>query len=364
MTLIRFSQFAASLMLLAVATLAQAERIKDISSIAGVRENELIGYGLVVGLNGTGDTKTPFSEQSLKSMLAKFGINMAADTQTNSKNIAAVAVTAKLPPFAKPGQKVDVTISSLGNAKSLKGGQLLLTPLKGADGNTYALAQGTLLVGGLDDTNTDGSRITVNNPSNGRIPNGGSIERALQTGFDQGNSIFLQVHQEDFTTTTRMVKAINDLLGEGVAYAQDGSSVRVRAPMDPNQRVAFISVLENIQVDPAKAPAKIIVNAKTGTVVISEDVRVSPAAVTHGGLSLNIKATGELDFGQPNRPSNSTSTDPNVPPQGRMFALDQGVSLNEIVKAINKVGAAPSDIVAILESLKQLGALHADLIIL
>lgn len=337
------------------ATVLYAERIKDLASVQGVRENELVGYGLVVGLNATGDNKAPFSEQSLKSMLAKFGINVPAGVDTKSKNIAAVAVTAKLPPFAKPGQKVDVTVSSLGNAKSLQGGQLLMTPLKGMDGNIYAVAQGNLLVGGLDQTGADGSQITINIPSNGRIPNGAMIEQSVPGNFLSSNTILFHLHTPDFTTATRMVNAMNDFLGEGSAKAMDGSSIQVIAPMDASQRVAFLSVMENLEVQPAEAPARVIVNSRTGTVIIGQDVTVSPAAITHGNLSVNIAPDGQLQMGD---------AEPEQAPDNADGDNKRGISLNKIVQSMNKVGAAPSDIVAILESLKQAGALHADIIVL
>ncbi|MDX1353662.1 MAG: flagellar basal body P-ring protein FlgI, partial [Thiomicrorhabdus sp.] len=238
-----------------------AERVKDIANVAGVRSNQLVGYGLVVGLNGSGD-KTPFAEQSLLSMLNKFGIKVPAGVKTNAKNIAAVAVHAELPAFAKSGQKIDITVSSLGNAKSLRGGTLLLTPLKGVDGNVYALGQGNLVVGGLDASGADGSRITINVPSVGRIPDGAMVERTVNTGFELGNTITLNLKDADFTTASNLVNAINDKLGAGTASAIDGESVEVMAPRLPNQRVAFLSILENIEVTPGQSAAKIIVNSR------------------------------------------------------------------------------------------------------
>ena len=348
--------------------ISYAERVKDIAEVAGVRANHLVGYGLVVGLNGSGD-KTPFAEQSLLSMLNKFGIKVPAGVKTNSKNIAAVAVHADLPAFAKSGQKIDVTVSSLGNAKSLRGGTLLLTPLKGVDGNVYALAQGNLVVGGLDASGADGSRITINVPSVGRIPDGGMVERTVNTGFDMGNTITLNLKNADFTTATNMVNAINEKLGAGTASALDAESVEVMAPRLPNQRVAFLSVLENIEVTPGEEPARIIVNSRTGTVVIGQNVRVSPAAVTHGGLT--VKISEEKEVAQPNP---FAGGDTQVTPDsvvdiqkdgtGRMFKFPRGASLNDIVQAVNKVGAAPGDLVAILEALKQSGSLKADLMII
>ncbi|VAW49247.1 Flagellar P-ring protein FlgI [hydrothermal vent metagenome] len=345
-----------------------AERIKDIANVGGVRANHLVGYGLVVGLTGSGD-KTPFAEQSLLSMLNKFGIHMPPGVKTKSKNVAAVAVHAELPAFAKPGQKIDITISSLGNAKSLRGGTLLLTPLKGVDGNVYAIGQGNLVVGGLDASGADGSRITINVPSVGRIPNGAMVERTVNTGFELGNTIKLNLKSSDFTTATNMVNAINKVLGEGAAIALDGNTVEVMAPRQPNQRVSFLSVLENIEVVSGRSAAKIIVNSRTGTVVIGQNVRVSPAAVTHG--SLIVKITETVNVVQPNAFAGGTTAvtpdtvvDVQTNGDGHMFKFPKGVSLDDIVQAVNKVGAAPGDLVAILEALKQAGALKAELIII
>ncbi|MEA1987855.1 MAG: flagellar basal body P-ring protein FlgI [Pseudomonadota bacterium] len=345
-----------------------AERVKDIADVGGVRTNQLVGYGLVVGLNGSGD-KTPFAEQSLLSMLNKFGIKVPAGVKTNSKNIAAVAVHAELPAFAKSGQKIDITVSSLGNAKSLRGGTLLLTPLKGVDGNVYALGQGNLVVGGLDASGADGSRITINVPSVGRIPDGAMVERTVNTGFDLGNTITLNLKDADFTTATNLVNAINDHLGAGTANALDGESIEVMAPRLPNQRVAFLSVLENIEVVTGQGAARIIVNSRTGTVVIGQNVTVSPAAVTHGGLTVKISESDEASQPNPFAGGNTAVTpnsvvDVTTSGTGRMFKFPKGVSLNDIVQAVNKVGAAPGDLVAILEALKQSGALKADLMII
>ncbi len=355
------------LLLWAVSMQAYAERIKDLAFVSGVRSNHLVGYGLVVGLNGSGD-KTPFAEQSLKSMLKKFGIHLPPDLKTNSKNIAAVAVHADLPAFAKPGQKIDVTVSSLGNAKSLRGGTLLMTPLKGIDGQVYAIAQGSLLVSGLDASGADGSRITINVPSVGRIPDGAMVERSVPTGFDRGNTITLNLKQPDFTTASRMVSAINKMFGEGTARALDAESVEVRAPRLRNQRVSFLSMLENIEVDPDDGPARIIVNSRTGTVVISKTVRVKPAAVSHGNLTVRI--TENPTVSQPNPlAGGETQVTPESAiaiEQGnkRMFKFAPGVNLDEIVQAVNKVGVSPSDLVAILEALKQVGALQAELMVI
>ena len=360
-----------ALCLLLACGAVQAERIKDLASIQGVRSNQLIGYGLVVGLNGTGDqtTQTPFTLQTFNNMLAQFGIKVPANSgNVQLKNVAAVSIHAELPPFAKPGQVLDVTISSIGNAKSLRGGSLLMTPLKGIDGNVYAIAQGNLVVGGFDASGSDGSRITVNVPSAGRIPAGATVERPVPSGFDQGNSLTLNLNRPDFTTAKNIVDQINGLLGPGVAQAIDGGSIRVSAPLDPNQRVDYLAVLENIQIEAGQAAAKVIINSRTGTIVIGQNVRVQPAAVTHGSLTVTI--TEDPIVSQPEALSGGQTA---VVPRSQvdaeqeakpMFKFGPGTTLDEIVRAVNQVGAAPSDLMAILEALKQAGALQADLIVI
>ena len=350
---------------------AQAERLKDLVSIQGVRSNQLIGYGLVVGLNGSGDqtTQTPFTLQTFNNMLSQFGIKVPPGTgNVQLKNVAAVSVHADLPAFAKPGQTLDVTISSIGNAKSLRGGSLLMTPLKGIDGNVYAVAQGNLVVGGFDASGGDGSRITVNVPSAGRIPAGATVERPVPSGFDQGNSLTLNLNRADFTTAKHVVDQINNLLGPGVAQAIDGGSIRVSAPLDPSQRVDYLSMLENLEIEAGQAAAKVIINSRTGTIVIGQNVKVQPAAVTHGSLTVTI--TEDPIVSQPDAFSGGQTA---VVPRSRvnaeqeakpMFKFGPGTSLDEIVRAVNQVGAAPSDLMAILEALKQAGALQADLIVI
>jgi flagellar P-ring protein precursor FlgI len=346
---------------------AHSERIKDLAGIAGVRSNQLVGYGLVVGLNKSGD-KTKFTGQSLRSMMARLGINLPAGVDPKSKNIAAVAVHADLPAFAKPGQMIDVTVSSIGDAKSLRGGSLLMTPLKGADGQVYAIAQGNLVVGGLSAAGADGSSITVNNPSVGRIAGGASVERSVPSPFAQHNELIFNLHSSDFTTANRMVEAINKVLGANTAKAMDATSVRVGAPRDVSQRVTYVSMIENINVSPDDAPARIIVNSRTGTVVINNKVRVQPVAISHGSLTVTISENPQVS--QPNalaagqtvvNPQSDIQVEEEKP---HMFVFNPGVSLNEIVDAVNKVGAAPSDLVAILEALKAAGALRAELIII
>lgn len=356
-----------TLFFLLMSGLVQAERIKDLASIAGVRSNQLIGYGLVVGLDGTGD-KTKFTGQSLRNLLVEMGINIPPGTDPKSKNVAAVSVHADLPPFVKPGQEIDITVSSLGDAKSLRGGSLLMTPLKGADGNIYAMAQGNLVVGGFGADAGDGSRVTVNIPSAGRVPNGATVERTVKNAFNVGDHIILNLHSPDFTTASRLSDAINHTLGKGTANSMDASSIKVNAPRDPNQRVPFLSLIENLELNPGEAPARVVVNSRSGTVVIGQHVRVSPAAVTHGNLSVTISADAEVS--QPNPFSQGqTVITPNFDIEiseedSRMFVFDPGVSLDEIVRAVNQVGAAPGDLVAILEALKQAGALRADLVVI
>lgn len=352
------------------APVAQAARVKDIASVAGVRSNQLIGYGLVVGLNGSGDkvNSSPYTEQSLRSMLTQLGVVVPAGTSLNPKNVAAVTIHADLPPFAKPGQKIDVTVSSIGDAKSLRGGSLLMSPLKGADGKVYAVAQGNLVVGGLSASGADGSSITVNIPSVGRIPNGASVERMVATPFSRNNFLVLNLNRSDFTTARRVVESINQAIGPNAAKAIDATSIRVDSPIDPAQRVSFVSLLENLEVDPGEAPARVVVNSRTGTVVISSEVRVSPAAVSHGNLTVTISEDQQVS--QPNALAAGTttvvpSTQVEVKESGsRMFLFNTGVTLDEVVRAVNQVGAAPSDLVAILEALKEAGSLRAELIVI
>ena len=361
------------LILMSTALLPQpshAERIKDLASIAGVRDNQLLGYGLVVGLNGTGDKtgQTPFTLQSLKSMLAQYGVTIPRNLNPQVKNVAAVSIQATLPPFVKPGQRIDVTVSSLGNAKSLRGGSLLMSPLKGADGQVYAIAQGELVVGGLDADGGDGSSIVINIPSVGRIPNGATVERVVNNAFNLTDQLVLNLHTPDFTTAQNLEKVINGKLGAGAAKAIDAVSIKIAAPRDPNQRVSLMSVIENMEVTPGDAPARIVVNSRTGTVVIGSHVTVMPAAVSHGSLTVSITADPIVS-----QPEGFSKGETKVVPRSNidvsqeashMFKFNRGVTLNEIVQAINQVGAAPGDLVAILEALKQAGALRAQLIII
>ncbi len=352
---------------------AHAERIKDLATVSGVRSNQLVGYGLVVGLDGTGDqtTQTPFTIQSITNMLAKFGVPIPASVSANAmlKNVAAVMVTADLPAFSKAGQTIDVTVASIGNASSLRGGSLLMTPMRGVDGQVYAFAQGSMVVSGFGISGKDGSKILVNVPSAGRIPNGASVEREVPVKFGGDGHLVFNLNTPDFTTASRVVNAINKILGAGTADALDAVSIRVAAPADANQRTAYLATLEAIDVEPGDPPARVIINSRTGTVVISSHVRVMAAAVAHGSLSVTI--TEREQVSQPN--SFTQGTTATVTPKStinvkegdaRMFVFQAGVNLDEIVRAVNQVGAAPSDLVAILEALQQAGALRAEMIVI
>jgi flagellar P-ring protein precursor FlgI len=350
---------------------ARADRIKDLAAVAGVRQNQLVGYGLVVGLDGTGDqtTQAPFTTQSLISMLERLGVSIPPGTNLQLKNIAAVAVHTDLPAFAKSGQRIDVTVSSIANAKSLRGGTLLITPLKGLDGQVYAMAQGNLAVGGLGLSGEDGSRISINVPSVGRIPNGATVEREVTTVIGDAELLTLNLHRPDFTTSTRLAETINGLLGAGTAQARDPMSVQVRAPATQADRISLISTLENLEVTPGEAAARVIVNSRTGTVVINASVHVSPAAVSHGSLVVSITEDFDVSQPQPFSENGDTVVTPEsnisvTQGENRMFVFRPGVELNDIVQAVNQVGAAPGDLVAILEALREAGALRAELIVI
>ena len=363
------SSFAGSLPL-------QADRLKDLTSIAGVRSNQLVGYGLVVGLAGTGDGNAALTQQSMQSMISQFGVVTSA-ANMNGKNAAAVIITAELPPFTKPGHKLDIVVSTVGPAKSLRGGTLLMTPLLGADGEAYAVAQGNLMVGGLGVAGGDGSSLTVNVPTVGRIPGGASVEKMIDTQFLDNANVLLNLHQGDFSTTNRVAEAINDVFGDGVAVPLDSTTVKVRAPIDPVQKVSFVSLLENIEVEPARPRAKVVINARTGTIVIGGDVRVSAAAVTHGSLMVRVKedknvtqtqAMAVADGIATTAPGEAVETaDTTITAEeeiARAFVFDPGVELSSIVDALNAVGGTPSDLVAILEALREAGSLRAELIVI
>ena len=355
---------------------ALADRLKDLTSIAGVRTNQLVGYGVVVGLAGTGDGSSGLTLQSLQSMVSQFGLVTDAANLT-AKNAAAVMVTAEMPAFMKPGQKMDVTVSTVGGAKSLRGGMLLMTPLLGADGETYAIAQGSLVVGGLGVTGNDGSSVIVNVPTVGRIPRGASIERMVETPFQSTDNVLLNLHQGDFSTAMRLAEAVNEVFGPEVATPLDASTVKIRAPLDPSQKVSFISLLENIEIEPARPAAKVIVNSRTGTIVIGGDVRVTPSVVTHGSLTVRInedpQVTPTTNVAQNAQGAVVTPGQPVVTDDSeivieeepaRAFIFDPGVELSDVVDAINGVGASPADLVVILEALREAGALRAEIIVI
>jgi len=356
-----------------------ADRIKDLTSVAAMRSNQLIGYGLVVGLNGSGDgADVSFTAQSMKTLLNRLGVSLEgplSDFETASssgkidiKNTAAVMVTAELPGFAKPGQKIDVTVSAIGKASNLRGGTLLLTSLRGVDGEIYAISQGSLAATGIDATAAAGSKVVIGVPTSARIPQGATVERIVDNPFDKAERVILNVRDSDFTTTTAIVNVINNRFGADVARAMDGVTVSLQAPQDLTQRVAFMSMVENMDVMPGEPSARVVVNARTGTVVISRNVRVTAAAVSHGTISVSVAVTNEIS--QPGAFSGGTTaavqnadvavSEPNKP----MFMFNPGVDLRQIVDAVNQVGATPSALIAILEALKSAGSLRADLLVI
>ncbi|MBL8384910.1 MAG: flagellar basal body P-ring protein FlgI [Burkholderiales bacterium] len=351
----------------ALAPPARAERIKDIASVQGVRANQLIGYGLVVGLDGTGDqtTQTPFTVQSIAAMLAQMGVNLPPGTNLQLRNVAAVMVTAQLPAFAQPGQPLDVTVSSMGNAKSLRGGTLLLTPLKGADGQIYAMSQGNVVVAGAGES-AGGSKAQINHLAAGRVPGGATVERAVASPFLLGDALRLELHATDFGTAGRVADAINRRMGAGVAQALDGRVVQVRAPQAPNDRVAFMAQLENLPIEVVAGPAKVIVNARTGSVVMNQSVSLEPVAVAHGNLSVTVNSTPVISQPQPLSQGGQTvvteKTDIQIRQDGgKIVMLDGGAKLADVVKALNTLGATPQDLLAILQAMKASGALRAEL---
>lgn len=348
-------------------SLSYAARIKDVAAVAGVRDNQLIGYGLVVGLAGTGESN-PFTDQSFNAMLQNFGIQLPPGTKPKTKNVAAVAVSANLPAFAKQGQRVDITVSSIGSAKSLRGGTLLQTFLKGLDGKVYAVAQGNLIVGGFSATGADGSSLVGNTPTVGRISDGAIVEREIANPFSHGNTITFNLFQSDFSTAQNMVNAINDFLGPNTSFAVDATSVRVKAPRAVSKRVSFLAMLENIEFTTADSSAKIIVNSRTGTIVVGKHVRLLPAAITHGGMTVAISENQGVS--QPNAFSGGSTQVTNnsqivvEEEKAHMFNFKPGTTLEELVSAVNEVGAAPSDLMAILQALKRAGAIQGQLIVI
>jgi flagellar P-ring protein precursor FlgI len=357
---------------------AQADRVKDLATLAAQRPNQLIGYGLVVGLQGTGDdASVPFTTQSMKAMLSQMGVRIdgpltdfetaATAARVDIKNTAAVLVTADLPGFAKPGQRIDINVSAIGKASNLRGGSLIMTAMRGVDGEIYALAQGALTATGID-ASAAGSKIQIGVPTSARIPGGAIVERVVDTPFESAENVIYNIRENDFSTTTAIVNAINKKFGGDVAQAIDGVSVSVRAPKNLNQRVAFMSEVEALDITPGEPPARVVINSRTGTVVINRSVRVTAAAVSHGTISVAITATNEVS--QPNMLAGGQTqavqnadiavAEPNKP----MFLFQPGVELRQIVDAVNQVGATPSALIAILEALKSSGSLRAELVII
>ncbi len=345
---------------------AHAARLKDLASVQGVRSNPLVGYGLVVGLDGTGDqtTQAPFTTQSLNAMLQQMGITVPPGTSMQLRNVAAVMVTAQLPPFAQPGQTIDVVVSSLGNAKSLRGGTLIATPLKGADGQIYAMAQGNLIVGGAG-ASAGGSKVQVNHLSAGRVPAGATVERSVPTPLAQGEQLQLDLNTSDYATARDVVRAINERMGEGTAWAADGRAIRVRMPADANARVAFLAEVEGLEIRLATPAAKVVINARTGSVVMNQSVTLAACAVAHGSLSVTISSTpvisqpGALSQGQT---VVAEKADIQITQQaGSLVAMPAGARLADVVKALNALGATPQDLLAILQAMKSAGALNAEI---
>lgn len=344
-----------------------ATRLKEVASVQGVRSNQLVGYGLVVGLDGTGDqtAQAPFTQQGLQAMLQQMGITVPAGTAMQLKNIAAVLVTAQLPAFAQPGQQIDVGVSSIGNAKSLRGGTLIATPLKGADGQVYAVAQGNLLVGGAG-ASAGGSKVQINHLSGGRVPQGATVERSVPTPLSVGDSIQLDIASADFATARAVAQAINNAKGAGTAQALDGRVVRVKAPSDPDARVGFLADIENLDLALAKPAARIVLNPRTGSIVMNQAVTLAPCAVAHGSLSVTINSTPVVS--QPNPLSTGGQTvvsekaDIAISQQGgNVIQLPGSAQLADVVKALNSLGATPQDLLAILQAMKSAGALNAEL---
>ena len=356
-------------MLLVTATSAQAMRIKEVASVEGVRSNQLTGFGLVVGLDGTGDqtTQMPYTTQGLSNYLQQLGITLPATTlaQLQMKNVAAVLVTAQLPPFARPGQLLDVNVSSLGNSKSLKGGTLIAAPLKGADGEIYALAQGNLIVAGAGAA-AGGSKVQVNHLSAGRIPDGAQVERVVPTALQEGPTVNLSLNASDFQTASKVALAINQQFGQGVAQALDGRTVQVTAPTNPNERVNFLAQLEELPVQTTSPAAKVIINARTGSIVLNQAVSLGACAIAHGNLSISISSTPVIS--QPNPLSTGGQTvvteKSNIEIKqepGKLIQLPAATQLTDVVKALNALGATAQDLIAILQALKAAGSLKAEL---
>jgi flagellar P-ring protein precursor FlgI len=357
---------AAVILIAMFTTPAHATRLKEVAAVQGVRPNQLMGYGLVVGLDGTGDqtTQSPFTTQSLNSMLQQLGVTVPPGTTMQLKNVAAVLVTATLPAFAQPGQQIDIDVSSIGNAKSLRGGTLVTTPLKGADGQVYAMAQGNLIVGGAGAA-AGGSKVQINHLSAGRIPEGATVERSVPTPLQQGDSLQLDLNSADYATARAVAQAINAAKGAGVARAVDGRVVNVRAPADPDQRVSFMADIENLNIDLQAPAAKVVLNARTGSIVMNQAVTLSPCAVAHGSLSVTISSNPQVSQPLPNSRGETVvtqKTDIAIAQQpGSLVQMPAGTRLADVVKALNALGATPQDLLAILQAMKTAGALNADI---
>lgn len=360
--------FAALCSMLLFTSPAHASRIKDLGQIEGVRANQLTGYGIVVGLAGTGDDSFDYSTLGMRGAISRFGLTLPAGVNPALKNAAAVVITAELPPFAKPGQRLDITISAIGKAKSLRGGTLVLAPLYGADGQIYAMAQGNLAIGGLGVDAADGSKLSVNVPSSGRIAGGATIERSVSNALATGEEIFFNLHQFDVTNAQRVSDAVNTAIGQGTARIVDGTSVAIRASGDSDVRMRLISRIENLLVKRADPPAKVIINARTGTVVINGAVRVGAAAITQGKLTISVKENQRVVQPEPfSRGETALEQDSQIAvdeAQSPVSLLQPTASLAELVDAINRLGVPPGDLVAILEALSQAGALTAELVII
>jgi len=353
---------------LLLAPAAHAERIKDIGQFQGLRANQLTGYGVVVGLAGTGDDSLDYATQGVKGAVSRFGMSLPAGINPALKNAAAVLVTAELPPFAKPGQRLDITVSALGKAKSLRGGTLVLAPLYGADGEIYAMAQGNLIVGGLGVDGADGSKLSVNIPSAGRISGGASVERAVDTGFAMSENLIFNLSQFDISNAGLVADVINQRFGSGTAQAIDGTSIRINTPVGGENRIRMMGVIENLEIQRAAPPARVIVNARTGTVVVNGAVRVGPAAVSHGSLTVKVDESPMIvqpaPFSRGQTAVERSSQISVEETRNPAFLWDKGASLSDIVQAINKMKVPPGDLVAILEALSQAGALSAELVVI
>jgi flagellar P-ring protein precursor FlgI len=363
-----FARIAITLFILCAPAVGHAERIKDMGQFQGFRSNQLTGYGIVVGLAGTGDDSLDYATLGMKGAISRFGLSLPPGINPALKNAAAVIITADLPAFAKPGQRLDITVSAIGKAKSLRGGTLVMSPLYGADNQIYAMAQGNLVVGGLGVEAADGSKVSVNIPSAGRIDGGATVERSVDTGFAASENLVFNLSTWDMTDARSVADAINKALGASIATAEDGTSIAIAVPLGHENRVRLMSLIENLEFKPSEPPARVIVNARTGTVVINGMVRISPAAVSHGKLTVKVDEAPQISQPAPfSRGQTATQQASDIKieeSRNPVVLLPRGASLADIVKAINQIGASPGDLVAILEALKQAGALKAELVII